>query len=119
MTAHVAEMLLDMKYRGAVDRFRSRHPFSEDIEAVHAILFNPRYGKRNKIRAYRQWLETKQPCVFGRVAAKHKQVFICQLEEHEILCMKRGDDDLRDTIQDYRQVWKRYALEGMTSSFCL
>jgi hypothetical protein len=119
MRPHVAEMLLDMKYRGAADRFRSRHPFSEDIESVHAILFNPRYSKRNKIRAYRQWLETNQPCVFGRVAAKHKNVFICLLEEHEIVCMKRGDDDLRDTIQDYRQVWKRYALEGLTSSFLI
>ena len=119
MRPHMAEMLLDMKYRGAVDRLRSRHPFSEDIEAVHAILFNPRYQKRNKIRAYRQWLETYQPCVFGRVAAKHKHVFICLLEEHEILRMKRGDDDLRDTIQDYRQVWKRYALEGLTSSFLI
>jgi hypothetical protein len=31
--------------------------------------------------------------------------------------MKRGDDDLRDTIQDYRQAWKRYALDGVSSSF--
>jgi len=110
MRPHMAEMLLDMKYRGAGDRFRSRHPFSEDIESVHAILFNSHYSKRRKIRAYRQWLETNQPCVFGRVAAKHKNVFICLLEEHEIVRMKRGDDDLRDTIQDYRHVWKRYAL---------
>jgi len=119
MRPHMAEMLLDMKYRGAGDRFRSRHPFSEDIESVHAILFNSHYSKRRKIRAYRQWLETNQPCVFGRVAAKHKNVFICLLEEHEIVRMKRGDDDLRDTIQDYRQVWKRYALEGMMSSFLI
>ena len=119
MHPHMAEMLLDMKYRGAGDRFRSRHPFSEDIESVHAILFNSHYSKRRKIRAYRQWLETNQPCVFGRVAAKHKNVFICLLEEHEIVRMKRGDDDLRDTIQDYRQVWKRYALEGMMSSFLI
>jgi hypothetical protein len=39
------------------------------------------------------------------------------LEEHEILRMKRGDEDLRDTIQDHRQAWKRYALEGAFSSF--
>ena len=55
MRPHMAEMLLDMKYRGAGDRFRSRHPFSEDIESVHAILFNPHYSKRRKIRACACW----------------------------------------------------------------
>ena len=28
--------------------------------------------------------------------------------------MRRGDEDLRNTIQDYRQVWKRYALAWST-----
>jgi hypothetical protein len=116
---HLAEMLLDLKYRGPADQLRRRHPFSEDIEATHAILFSNRYDKRRKIRAYRQWLETYQPCVFGRVAAKNKNVFICLIEEHEVLRMRNGDDDLRDTIQDYRQAWKRHALEGLRSSFLI
>lgn len=119
MKPHLAEMLLDVKFRGPEDRFRKKHPFSEDIEATQAILFNPRYDKRRKISVYRRWLETNQPCVFGRVAAKNKNVFICLLEEHEILRMKNGDADLRDTIQDHRQVWKRYALEGLSSSFLI
>jgi hypothetical protein len=117
MKAHLAELLLAIKLRGLNDRFRVRHAFASDIEATHAILFSPKYSKRMKISAYRKWLETNQPCVFGRVAAKNKNVFICLLEEHEILRMKRGDEDLRDTIQDYRQVWKRHALEGLSSSF--
>jgi hypothetical protein len=119
MRQHLAEMLLDLKYHGAVDRFRSRHAFAEDIESVHAILFSPPYSKRRKVRAYRQWLERSQPCVFGQVVAKNKNIFICLLEEHEIVRMKRGDDDLHDTIQDYRQVWKRYTLEGLMSSFLI
>ncbi len=119
MKSHLAEMLLDIKFRGPADRFRNKHPFSEDIEATQAILFNSRYDKRRKISAYRRWLETNQPCVFGRVAAKNKNVFICLLEEHEILRMKKGDADLRETIQDHRQVWKRYALEGLSSSFLI
>jgi len=112
-------MLLDMRYRGAPDRFRQQHPFSEDVEGLHAILFNPRYSKRRKRSAYKGWLESNQPCVFGRVAAKNKFVFICLLEEDEILRMRRGDDDLRETIQDHRQVWKRHALEGLSSSFVI
>lgn len=117
MKPHLAEMLLDINYRGANDRFRKTHPFSEDIESAQAILFNPRYNKWKKLDAYRRWLMGGQPCLFGKAAARNKNVFICLLEEQEILCMKNGDDDLRDTIQDHRQVWKRYALDGPFSSF--
>jgi hypothetical protein len=119
MKQQLAEMLLDLKFRGPEDAFRKRRPFSEDMEAAQAILFNPRYGRLRKISAYRRWLELNQPCVFGRVAAKNRNLFICLLEEHEILRMKRGDEDLNDTIQDHRQVWKRYALEGLSSSFVI
>lgn len=117
MKPHLAEMLLDINYHGLDDRFRKTHPFSEDIESAQAILFNPRYDKWKKLDAYRRWLVGGQPCLFGKAVARNKQVFICLLEEHEILCMKNGDDDLRDTIQDHRQVWKRYALDEPFSSF--
>jgi hypothetical protein len=117
MKPQLAEMLLDIKFHGDQDAFRLKHPFSEDIEAAHAILFNPRYNKWKKLSTYRKWVANGQPCLFGKAAAKTKSVFICMLEEHEILRMKRGDDDLRDTIQDHRQAWKRYALEGSYSSF--
>ena len=116
---HFAEMLLSLRLHGHTDALRARTPFSEDIEATNAILFNPKYSKRRKVRAYRAWLEQNQPCVFGRVAAKNKNVFICLLEEQEILAMKAGDADLQDTLQDYRQVWKRHALEGLVSSFVI
>src|SRR5712664_1375663 len=99
MSSHLAEMLLDLKFHGKPDRFRKTHPFSEDIESAHAILFNSRYDKWKKLKAYRKWVAAGQPCLFGRAAARTKSVFVSILEEHEILRMKRGDDDLRDTIQ--------------------
>src|SRR5574341_86783 len=117
MKPHLAEMLLDINLRGASDGFRRTHPFTEDIESTHAILFNPRYNKWKKMVAYRRWLVGGQPCLFGKAAARTNSVFICLLEEQEILCMRNGDDDLRDTIQDHRQVWKRYALDEPFSSF--
>lgn len=116
---HFAEMLLALRLHGRSDAMRAKTPFSEDIEATNAVLFNPKYSKRTKVRAYRKWLEQNQPCVFGRIAAKSQNVFICLLEEHEILAMKAGDGDLHDTLQDYRQVWKRYAFEGLVSSFVI
>jgi hypothetical protein len=116
---HFAELLLDVKLHGPADRFRGRRPFSPDIAATHAVLFDSRYKKREKIRAYREWLEHGQPCVFGKVAAKNKNVFICLLEESDVLRMRHGDEDLRATIQDYRQAWKRHALDGLSSSFLI
>lgn len=119
MAQHIAEMILNLRYRGRVDPVRKSHPFSEDIESTHAILFNPRYSKRRKRAAYKRWLESNQPCVFGRVAAKNQFVFVCLIEEDEILRMRQGDQDLRETIQDHRQVWKRHALDGLSSSFLI
>ena len=52
MSTHLAELLLDLKFHGKPDRFRQTHPFSEDIESTHAILFNPRYDKWRKLKAY-------------------------------------------------------------------
>jgi hypothetical protein len=116
---HLAEMLLELRLHGKEDAFRKTTPFSRDITATNAVLFDPRYSNRAKVTAYRNWLETppNQPCVFGRVAAKNKNVFICLLEEDEILRMPNGDEDLASLIQDYRQAWKRHALDGLSSSF--
>jgi hypothetical protein len=110
---------LENSFHGSPDRLRSRIGFSPDISATQAILFNPKYTRQAKITAYRNWLESNQPCVFGRVAAKNKNIFVCLLEENEILRMQNGDKDLTDTIQDHRQAWKRLALEGLTSSFVI
>jgi hypothetical protein len=119
MGRHLAEMLLELKLHGKVDRFRKNRGFSDDIQSAHAILFNADAPRLKKLKAYRTWLQNSQPCVFGRVAAKNENIFICLLEEHEILRMKNGDPDLRDTIQDARQSWKRHALDGRHSSFLI
>jgi hypothetical protein len=110
--SQLAELLLHSRFHGQADRFRARRAFSEDIEEVQAILWNPRYDRQQKIRAYRAWLERNQPCVFGRIAATNKNVFICLIQEDEVLWMQHGDQDVMDTLQDHRQVWKRLALVG-------
>ena len=83
------------------------------------MLFNADYDRQAKIKAYRAWLEKNQPCVFGKAAATNKNVYICLLEEHEILRMQGGDADVADTLQDHRQAFKRLALEGRVSSFVI
>jgi len=116
---HLAEMLLDLRFHSRRDNFRKRRPYSRDMAETQTSLFGGTYTRREKVQTYRKWLESFQPCVFGRIAAKNKNVFICIIEEHEIINMKGGDNDLRDTIQDFRQAWKRWALDGFSSSFLI
>jgi hypothetical protein len=82
---HFAELLLAAKFRAKRDPLRARSDFSEDIQQVNAILHNPKAKKLSKLAAYREWLRKGQPCVFGKAAASNKQVFICLLEEQQIL----------------------------------
>jgi hypothetical protein len=117
--ARLAEMLLDLRFHSKPDKFRKRHPYSRDMAETQTTILGPTNTRREKVQTYRKWLESFQPCIFGRIAAKNKNVFICLIEEHEILNMKGGDDDLKDTIQDFRQAWKRWALDGFSSSFLI
>jgi hypothetical protein len=119
MKQHLAELLLDIRLHAKPDKLRKTLRFSQDMQSTHAILLNSQNTRTQKIHAYRLWLAKNQPCIFGRLAAAQKRVFICLLEENEILGMRKGDDDVRDTIQDYRQLWKRYAFEGLSSSFLI
>ncbi len=119
MKRQLAELLLDIRLHPKPDKLRKSRRFSQDMQAAHAILLNSENTKTQKINAYRGWLTKNQPCIFGRLAATQKRVFICLLEENDILGMRKGDLDVRDTIQDYRQLWKRCALEGLSSSFLI
>jgi hypothetical protein len=100
-----AERLLDIRPHSKPDKLRKSKRFSPDIQSTNAILLNPENTKAQKIKAYWGWLAKNQPCIFGRLAPTQKRIFICLLEENEILGMRRGDEDLRETIQDYRQLW--------------
>src|SRR5260370_8919084 len=119
MKRQLAELLLDIRLHPKPDKLRKSRRFSQDMQAAHAILLNSENTKTQKIKAYRGWITKNQACIFGRLAANQKRVFICLLEENDILGMRKGDLDVRDTIQDYRQLWKRSALEGLSSSFLI
>ena len=73
MNKHCAELLLELKLHGTPDPLRKKRPFSEDISSAHGVLFNPRYTKLRKVKAYRKWIESGQPCVFGRVAREERK----------------------------------------------
>jgi hypothetical protein len=83
--AHFAERLLHTKFAAKRDTLRMRSGFSEDLQAVNVLLNNPKVKKTTKIAAYRKWLLDGQPCIFGRTAARGRGVFICLLDEKQVL----------------------------------
>ena len=75
-------------------------------------------GKLKFVPTADGWRRTNLACS-GKAAATNKNIYICLLEEDEILRISRGDTDVDDTIQDHRHAWKRLALEGRASSFVI
>ncbi len=117
---HFAELLLSARLHAKKDSLHTgKKGFSDDILQTNSVLFDPKIPKRRKIKAYRDWLVNNQPCLFGKNAANKRQVFVCLLEEDEILRMRNGDTDLEETIRDHQMVWKRHALHGLSSSFLI
>lgn len=118
---HFAELLLSLRLHGESDPIRKgkNGGFSHDIRQTNEILHDPDVKNIHKVKAYRDWLTEGQPCVFGKSAANKRQVYVCVLDEDEVLRMKSGDEDLKATIDDHRRVWKRYALHGLNSSFVI
>jgi len=114
-------MLLSLKLYGKKDPLHTgqRGSFSDDIVETNSILNDPGKSKEKKRDAFKRWLAKSQPCLFGQTAARNDKVFVCLLEEDEILRMQNGDDDLRQTITDHQLVWRRYALHGLSSSFVI
>ncbi len=117
---HLSELLLAARLHAKKDPLHTgKNRFSDDILQVNAILHDPKIPKLRKIKAYRDWLVDNQPCLFGKSAANKRQVFVCLLDEDELIRMRRGDDDVKETIRDHQMVWKRHALHGLSSSFLI
>jgi hypothetical protein len=61
----------DMVRRLQPDPWRARErPFSEDVERCHAVLFDPRRTRGEKVAALAGWLAKNQPCLFGQMEAR-------------------------------------------------
>jgi hypothetical protein len=98
------------------DSWRKQVGFSADIEAVNQILFNPNTTESDAIDALSGWLQRKQPCVFGKMAAKFGFISYCLLSESDL---RMTDEKIRDKIQDSRLQWLKEGFEGKKSNFII
>src|SRR5258708_926734 len=86
------------------DQWRGHNPFSEDMTAVHDVLFHPFASDRQKSKALLLWMKRYQPCVFGRIAAQMERLHVCLLSETD---MYLSDEEIKDFIQMERVLWKQ------------
>lgn len=98
------------------DQWRDEHPFSPDVSACHEKLFRPGATRQEMAAAINDWLCENQPCAFGRMEAKQNRIGYCILTENDL---EGSDQEIRQVVQQYRQVWKRTALVGATHGFLI
>lgn len=99
--------LRDLYGRLTEDALRQNRPFSEDVQKLHEIVFHPFRSPGQRDEAYLLWLQTRQPCLFGRIAAAQKRLHLCVLgEEH----FQNADQQIAERIAAARIAWKRRSL---------
>jgi hypothetical protein len=107
----------DLVGRLQADPWRAQErPFSVDMERCHAVLFDPRRTRAEKIAALEAWLAGNQPCLFGQMEARQNCLFFCLLTENDL---ERSDQDIRERIEQARAVWRGLALEGHSHGFLI
>ncbi len=85
MTNAVAYYLAQLK----PDDWRQQVGFSPEVEAANRSLFESGVFEAESIRILSDWLQALQPCLFGRIAAKHGALSYCILNESDL---EQSDD---------------------------
>jgi hypothetical protein len=89
------------------DAWRIRNPFREDILQANALLHNGAATVDEMAECLSLWCLQKQPCQFGRAAAKQGRIHFCVLT-HDSLANWR-DEDIAAKISDEKRLWKQRA----------
>jgi len=96
------------------DSWRVANPFSDDLETVNRVLFNPYASATQKRSAVSFWLQKFQPCLFGKIAAVQDTIHYCLIGDHDI--QRKTDGEISDLIHRELLEWKRRALNPQVSA---
>ena len=108
----IAQQLLQLE----PDGWRRSAGFSPDIEAANQKLFAPDITEAASVEVLSKWLQGYQPCLFGRIAAKHGAISYCVLSEADL---RQSDEFIKEKIQTARLAWTREGFEGRKSGFII
>ena len=98
------------------DPWRDTTGFSLDVSSALTDLFNCQEDKDQCASRMNQWIQSHQPCLFGRIAAKLGLITYCVLNEKDL---QKEDEEIRAIIQERRTAWTREAFEGRKSGFVI
>jgi dGTP triphosphohydrolase len=98
------------------DPWRAEVGFSPEVEGTLGRILKPGLSDESIVEALNEWLAKHQPCLFGRIAAKHGLLSYCLLTEDDL---SASDNSIKDKIQEARLAWTRLAFEGKASGFVI
>jgi hypothetical protein len=90
------------------DHWRREHAFSEDIRQAHEVIHHPFATEDEIAETLRLWFERRQPCLFGRYAAKRGGIHIAILTERDL---NEGERHVKAKLDEEKRLWKRRALD--------
>jgi len=103
----------DLFHQIVADEWRSQTHFTPEIAKAHEELFSDP-SDDNIVAILNMWLHRHQPCIFGRFAARNDLLSYCILRERDFA---RGDEAIREKIQDARLRWTSEGFQGTKSGF--
>ena len=112
MSRTIADLLSNIQS----DPWRAEVGFSEDIEHANEQLRIAEVNEAAITEVLKNWLQKFQPCLFGRLAAKHNQISFCILTEADL---NKDDQFIQDKIQAARSRWTGEGFVGKKSGFIL
>jgi len=98
------------------DEWRTKVGFAADIEEANQKLFRQGISEAESISVLNGWIQSYQPCLFGRIGAKLGVISYCILNE-EVL--RQRDEVIKEKVQASRLTWTRDAFEGKKSAFII
>jgi hypothetical protein len=96
------------------DPWRDRVGFSQEVEEASGRILAAN-DEPTIVNILGTWLQRYQPCLFGRIAAKHNLIHYCLLSEEDL----SSEDRLRTKIQAARTAWTAKAYAGKASGFII
>lgn len=100
------------------DLWRINHSFSDDLLQANALLHNSAATDEEMVECLALWCQHRQPCQFGRVAAKHGRIHFCFLREAAISSW--SDAEIAEKIGEEKRLWKqRAAFDPKTAAHSL
>jgi hypothetical protein len=89
------------------DAWRLAHRFNDDMLQANALLHNTAATEEEMAECLALWFQYRQPCQFGKAAAKQRRIHFCFLRE--VAVSEWSDDEIAEKISEEKQLWKQRA----------